>query len=96
MAAKKKTPKKEWPPMHPAGSGPEPEPASGAIMHQSPGSSLVDRLSAMPGMNRGLAERMVNDGNWPADAGELARKYGLMQLDADEIQKVLNRNRGGK
>jgi hypothetical protein len=90
--AKKKAEK--WPPNHPAGSGPEPE--SGTIMNHFPGSSLVDVLSAMPGMNRGLAERVVNDGNWPAEGSELARRYGLMQLDADEIQKVLNRNRGEK
>lgn len=99
MAKKKTTAEKakKWPPDHPAGSGPEPEPASEAILHHPPkGDSLVDKLSVLPGMNRGLAERMVEDGNWPAEASVLAHKYGLMQLDAEEVLKVLSRNRGGK
>lgn len=93
MAKKKEA--KKWPPDHPAGSGPEP--TSEAIMHHKPdGPSLTATLSTMPGMNRALAERVVEDGNWPAEASELARRYGLAQIDAEEVLKVLNRNRGGK
>lgn len=75
----------------------EPGSASEAVMHHKPGvGGLVGELSAMLGMNQTLAEKLVEDGNWPADAGELAHKYGLMQLHAEEVLKVLNVNRGIK
>jgi hypothetical protein len=109
MMAKKKTPVKEpgkapaekasdWPPLRrEVEATGEPDQPEEAIMHHKPkGDDLTATLSAMPGMNRHLAERMVEDGNWPTDASELAHKYGLMQLDAEEVLKVLNRNRGGK
>lgn len=57
--------------------------------------NLVDELSAIPGMNRELAERMASDGNWPAEASALAHKYGLSQMDAEAVLVVLNVNRGG-
>lgn len=75
----------------------EPDQPEEAIVHHRPkGHSLADELAVMPGMNRVLAERMVEDGNWPADAGELAHKYGLAQMDAEGVLKVLNVNRGLK
>lgn len=100
MAAKQKPPKKEsnWPPMHrEVEATEEPGSASEAVMHHKPkGDDLTAKLAAMSGMNQTLAEKLVEDGNWPADASELAHKYGLMQLHADEVLKVLNVNRGGK
>jgi hypothetical protein len=96
----KQSPKKasDWPPMHrEIEATEEPDSPSEAIMHHNlRGSDLASELAALPGMNQTLAEKMVEDGNWSTDAGELAHKYGLMQLDAEGVLKVLNRNRGGK
>lgn len=96
MAAKKpKSQADNWPPMsREVEATGKPEQPEEAIMHHKPGSSLVDKLSVLSGMNRVLAERMVEDGNWPAVAGELAHKYGLSQMDAEVVLDVLNVNRG--
>jgi hypothetical protein len=98
-APKKQPAKKEsdWPPMHQEVEAiGEPGQPEEAIMHHKPGPGLVDKLSALKGMNRLLAEQIVKDGDWPTGAGDLAHKYGLSQMDAENVLEVLNENRGGK
>lgn len=56
--------------------------------------TLVSDLAALQGLNQELAEQIAKDGDWPTEAGELATKYGLSQMDAENILKVLNVSRG--
>lgn len=80
--AKKKEVKKEWPPK------------KWLVGWESDEPALVKELAGLSGMNPELAEKIVNDGNWPADAHELASRYGMAQMDAEAVLKVLNENRG--
>lgn len=57
------------------------------------GPALTKTLAGLKGMNGELAERMVNEGDWPAGPAELASRYGLAQMDAEAVLKVLNENR---
>jgi hypothetical protein len=87
--------KENWPPKHKAGKGPDNFPSG--LPYVGPAGqtkSLFEQLMELPGLNRELAQRLVEDKSWPAEAGELARKYGLAQMDAETILKVLNVNRG--
>mgnify|MGYP001588206685 CR=1 FL=1 len=78
----KKKSAKEWPPEHRA-----------IIEEPIDEEALIDELVKLHGMSRLIVTIIVTEGNWPAEASELARKYGLAEIDAEAVLEVLNRNR---
>lgn len=95
MATKKKPAKKvsEWPPMRwrdePA-EAPKPEKVTKRYLPKRDEQELVEALASLSGMSQELAEQIAKDSDRPDNAGGLAEKYKLSEMDAEAVLEVLN------
>lgn len=95
MAKKKVTEqpaKKEWPPVRWADESPEP--VIKRYLPKRDEQELITALAGLSGMSQELAEQIAKDSDRPDNAGELAKKYKLSEMDAEAVLAVLNYQEG--
>lgn len=92
MATKKKQQpiKKDWPPMRQDEAPVKPEQVIKRYVPKWDEQELIRELARLSGMNQELAEQIAKDNDRPDNAGELAEKYKLSEMDAEAILAVLN------
>lgn len=91
MAKKKQQPtKKEWPPTRRDEAPAKPEQVIKRYVPKWDEQELTRALARLSGMNQELAEQIAKDSDRPDNAGELAEKYGLSEMDAEAILAVIN------
>lgn len=93
MATQKKPAKKvsEWPPVRWADEAPvKLEKVVKRYRPKRDEQELVKALAGLSGMSQELAEQIAKDSDRPDNAGELAEKYGLSEMDAEAVLAVLN------
>lgn len=82
----------EWPPMRWRDEPVEAQPQQ-VIKRYLPKrdeQELITALASLSGMNQELAEQIAKDKDRPDNAGGLAEKYKLSEMDAEAVLAVLN------
>lgn len=92
MATKKKPAKKvnDWPPTRRDELPVEPEQVIKRYLPKWDEQELIRVLASLSGMNQELAEQIAKDSDRPDNAGVLAKKYKLSEMDAETVLAVLN------
>lgn len=92
--AKKKTTVKQaetWPPKRQEAEAPvKPGGVIARYVPRRDEQELIGALASLSGMNQELAEQIARDKDRPDNAGELAEKYKLSEMDAESVLAVLN------